>query len=111
MKLYVDDFRKCPEGWELARSISTAIRLLDTGYVEELDLDHDIKYPDDYPKDQQEDFTAVLKYAVLLPKNKLPKHFYCHSSNGWAYGKYDEILSLIGKKLEPILTEYDVDGL
>lgn len=111
MKLYVDDLRECPVGWHLARSVSDAISLLDTGYVEELDLDHDIIYPDGWPKNRQENFTAVLLYAVSLPENNRPKHFYCHSANGQAYGKFDDILARIGMQLEPILSDYQVDGL
>jgi hypothetical protein len=43
MKLYVDDLRVLPDGnWTLARTNSEAIRLLATGYVEEISCDHDI---------------------------------------------------------------------
>lgn len=111
MKLYVDDLRQCPVGWELARSVSAAIRLLSTGHVEELSLDHDVEYPVGWPKERQEDFTAVLLYAIKLPEDMRPKHFYCHSSNGEAYGKYNSHLEPLGKKLEPILSDYHVDGL
>lgn len=43
MKLFVDDFRKCPDGWTLARTSAEAIRLLATGYVEEISLDYDVR--------------------------------------------------------------------
>lgn len=42
MKLWVDDIRKEPEGWVRARSVTEAIRILDTMDVEEVSLDHDI---------------------------------------------------------------------
>lgn len=42
MKLYVDDLRKCPDGWVLARSVTEAIRILATQSVDEVSLDHDI---------------------------------------------------------------------
>lgn len=42
MKLWVDDIRPAPEGWERARSVTEAIRILATIDVEEVSLDHDI---------------------------------------------------------------------
>lgn len=41
-KLYVDDIRPCPEGWTLARSFHEAIYILDTEWVTEVSLDHDL---------------------------------------------------------------------
>ena len=42
MKLWVDDIRKEPKGWTRARSVTEAIRILDTFEVTEVSLDHDI---------------------------------------------------------------------
>lgn len=42
MKLFVDDLRKAPDGWELARTNTDAIQFLATGEVDEISLDHDI---------------------------------------------------------------------
>ena len=42
MKLFIDDIRKCPEGWIVARTVTEAIRLLDLNIVDEVSLDHDI---------------------------------------------------------------------
>lgn len=44
MKLYVDDLRQCPEGWQLARTVTEAIRILDTQRVTHVSLDHDISH-------------------------------------------------------------------
>lgn len=44
MKLWVDDIRKEPEGWARARTVTEAIRLIDTAMPEEISLDHDISY-------------------------------------------------------------------
>ena len=41
MKLFVDDIRRQPEGWHIARTNTEAIRLLATGSIEEISLDHD----------------------------------------------------------------------
>lgn len=42
--LFVDDIRPAPEGWQLARTVTEAIRILDTQDVEEVSLDHDISH-------------------------------------------------------------------
>lgn len=105
MRLYCDDLRQAPTGWTLARSVSQAIRLLATGRVTHLDLDHDIEFPGDWPKERQEDFTAVLEYALLLPAGldrMRPTWYYCHSGNPIAYDKFNDMLAAKGeRKLEP----------
>lgn len=42
MKLWLDDIRPAPPGWEWARSTVRAIALLSTGEVTEVSLDHDL---------------------------------------------------------------------
>lgn len=42
MKLYLDDERPVPDGWIGVRWPDEAIRLLQTGSVAELSLDHDL---------------------------------------------------------------------
>lgn len=42
IKLFVDDERKCPEGWVPAKTVTEAIRILALQDVEEVSLDHDI---------------------------------------------------------------------
>lgn len=42
MRLFVDDFRPCPAGWVLARSVDEAKSHLSTGSVEAVSLDHDL---------------------------------------------------------------------
>lgn len=42
MKLYLDDIRDTPEGWERAYTAAECITMLETGKVEELSLDHDL---------------------------------------------------------------------
>jgi hypothetical protein len=43
LRLYVDDIRSCPEGYILCRTVTEAIRLLDTQDVSMVSLDHDIQ--------------------------------------------------------------------
>lgn len=42
MKVYLDDERPTPEGWVGVRWPEDAIRLLETGNVTEISLDHDL---------------------------------------------------------------------
>lgn len=42
MKLWHDDIRKAPEGWEWARTNEEAQTLLQSGEVDECSLDHDM---------------------------------------------------------------------
>lgn len=45
LKLYLDDQRPAPPGWDLARTSDDAIELLRTGNVVELSLDYDLGDP------------------------------------------------------------------
>ena len=42
VRLYLDDVRKCPVGWTLARSVAEAIRVMERFDVAEASLDHDL---------------------------------------------------------------------
>jgi hypothetical protein len=42
VKLYLDDERQTPDGWERAFTAPEAIALLETGTVSHLSLDHDL---------------------------------------------------------------------
>lgn len=42
MKLYVDDIRKAPKGWLLARTIDEAVRMIVRWKPTDISLDHDI---------------------------------------------------------------------
>ena len=46
MKVYLDDARATPEGWERALTASHAITFLQGGEVTEISLDHDLGPPE-----------------------------------------------------------------
>jgi hypothetical protein len=46
MKLYLDDERATPEGWERVYTAPEAIAMLETGKVTHLSLDHDLGLPE-----------------------------------------------------------------
>ena len=43
-KLWLDDMRPHPEGWERAKSVKQAIELMEKGDVTHASLDHDLGY-------------------------------------------------------------------
>lgn len=87
MKLFVDDLRKCPEGWELARTNTEAIRLLATGHVTEISIDHDIAFfaPDIHSKMclsiGEETFQPVVYYICAMKPEMRPKEITMHTAN------------------------------
>jgi len=42
MKVYLDDIRDTPKGWVRTFTVADTIKLLQTGHVTELSLDHDL---------------------------------------------------------------------
>lgn len=42
MKLWLDDVRRAPEGWEWAKTVADAKRFLEIDIVDECSLDHDL---------------------------------------------------------------------
>jgi len=105
VKLYVDDLRKCPEGWELARTNTEAIRLLATGYVEEISIDHDICVPNvefisEGVKKRlqigQETFQPVVYYIIAMNPEFRPKKVTMHTANTDAGMKLVQMLQRNG---------------
>jgi group I intron endonuclease len=115
VKLYVDDLRPAPdETWHVVRSNTEAIRILSTGYVLVLSVDHDITIT---KKDKDghtipvsdsdgnlvtcpETFEPTIRYAAILPENLRPKIIKCHSANPEAYNIYSDILVEKGLQLD-----------
>ena len=92
IKLFVDDVRVPPKEWQLARTITEAIRVLATVEVSEVSLDHDICYQNmDTGRVPDETFEAVARYIVLMPKEKRPTVKF-HTANPVGEKKLKEIL-------------------
>lgn len=71
LKLYVDDLRKEPAGWHLARTVTEAIRILSMGRVVHASLDHDISHSVQVgavarPYPCEETFEPVAHYIALM---------------------------------------------
>ena len=77
MKVYLDDCRKCPEGWLLAQTAPECIEFLKTNQVESLSLDHDLG------TDPQDGMTVLdwLEEQVMTYGFRPPKHITIHTAN------------------------------
>lgn len=87
MRLYVDDLRRCPEGWKLARTITDAVAHLFNGRVQEISLDHDICFIRGGDiRMHKESFMPVCHVLCLLPGGLRPAKVRIHTANvdaGW----------------------------
>jgi len=90
MRLFVDDLRVCPPEWTLARTNTEAIRLLATGYVETISIDHDICVPNVQNVGEpirrrlalgEETYQPVVFYIALMKPEDRPKEIILHSAN------------------------------
>lgn len=95
MKLYVDDVRAAPEGWERASSVEAAIRMIATytGKIDAISLDHDAG--------QHQTFQPVAYFIgekyVDKPKRQVPRiHLHTQNPSG-------------EKHLRNILSRYGID--
>ena len=94
MKLWVDDIRKCPDGWELARTASKAIRILDTMDVSEISLDHDIACYlfAGQSHTSEETFEGVARFIAVMPEEHRPETVWIHTANPLAGDRMTKIL-------------------
>jgi hypothetical protein len=83
MRVFLDDERPTPEGWERVYWPSEAISLLELGVVEELSLDHDLG---DDERGTGYDVVLWIEEAVALRGFKAPK-IIVHSANSSAREK------------------------
>ena len=118
MKLYVDDLRICPEGWTLARTNTEAIRLLATGYVEEISIDHDICAPFSGDISEpvrrrlqigQETFQPVVYYLIAMNPEFRPKIINMHTANVGAGQMLVKLMEQHGIKATYQEGSYEID--
>lgn len=83
MKLFLDDERPTPEGWVRVYWPDDAIRLLETGNVEEISLDHDLG---DDERGTGYDVILWIEEAVAL-RGFRPPIITVHSANSSAAAK------------------------
>jgi hypothetical protein len=85
MKVFLDDERATPEGWTRVYWPEEAIRLLDTGTVEEISLDHDLG---DDSRGTGYDVVLWIEEAVAL-RDFCPPKILIHSANASARAKME----------------------
>lgn len=91
MKVFVDDLRPCPTGWQLARSVTEAVRLLATGHVTEISLDHDIRRCSFRKHWSGETFEPVAYYIKLMEHRPM---VHIHTANVAAGKRMADILGI-----------------
>lgn len=113
IKLFVDDIRPAPEGWQLARTVTDAIRILNTQDVSEVSLDHDISHAVEVnglarPYPCGETFEPVARFlAVIGELGYGPDIVYVHTANAVARANMVQILkgwgdNLIVRQMGPV---------
>jgi len=98
MKIYLDDERTPPNGWKLVKTPKEVIKLLKTGKVTELSLDHDLG--DDKNIGTGYDVLLWLEKEVHMNNFKPPKVLKVHSANVSARTKMEQAIKSINRKNE-----------
>lgn len=88
MKLFIDDVRPCPDGWESARTNTRAIRILATMPVDEISIDHDIQCQmasisgqPGFSHTSNETYMPVVYYILAMARELRPKRVFIHTAN------------------------------
>lgn len=115
MKLFLDDVRQTPTGWQKAETAWETIWFLEHEDVTHLSLDHDLGDGPSYsehPGNGNDVAKWIEAQAVKSNFNLIPKFINCHSSN--TTGKANiraSIKSAIRFGAEIIYTEVDAKDL
>ncbi|WP_394883981.1 cyclic-phosphate processing receiver domain-containing protein [Clostridium butyricum] len=91
INLYVDDIRRCPDGFVVARDYDEAIQELKTSAINILSLDHDLGIDDNGVEKNGYD---IVKY--ICEHGISPKKIYIHTDN--VVGRENMYHTLIGAK-------------
>ena len=81
MRVFLDDVRPTPEGWVRSYWPEDTIKLLQTGCVTELSLDHDLGDDD---RGTGYDVLVWLEEQVIVNQFRPPYSIYVHSANSAA---------------------------
>ena len=93
MKVFLDDLRKTTEGWFHVYWPDEAIKLLKTGQVEEISLDHDLG---DDERGTGYDVVLWIEEAVVT-EGFVPPKIAVHSSNSAARARMESGIASIMK--------------
>ena len=109
MKLYVDDIRREPRGWTLARTINSAINCIIQFSPAEISLDHDISHETRMGGNllihsSDECFCAVANFIGAFYQNKTKPKITLHTGNPGGAVKLEHILKDWGIESETKLS-------
>lgn len=101
-KLWLDDERPCPEGWVAVKTAHEAIKILETGVVVELSLDHDLGDPEIVGTGY--DVLCFLETRLNLIGDAyfIPHTIHIHTANSSARIKMQSALNTIKKMIANI---------
>jgi hypothetical protein len=83
INVYLDDWRKCPPGFVLARTAEECILLLEECEVNILSLDHDLG------PGQPTGYDVALYVAQT---GRYPREIYLHTSSDWGRSRMFQVL-------------------
>ena len=96
-RLFVDDERDFPEGWDIARSFEDAMILLSLIDYDEISLDHDIaSWDTDGTELTGYTILCYLERQVLEYGNKIP-FIYIHTANPAVRCKMQRVADALNK--------------
>ena len=93
MKIYLDDERKCPNGWVLTKTATTAIWLLKNNKVTEISLDHDLGLDDETGND-----VILWIEKMVYTTDYIPPKIHIHTANSSARVKMELAKKSIERK-------------
>ena len=94
VKVYLDDLRTPPEGWELCYWPDEVIELLKSGYVTHLSLDHDLGND---ARGTGYDVILWLEEQVIVHGFKMPETT-VHSANRPARDRMEKVLKALRRR-------------
>lgn len=98
MKVYLDDVRDIPRGWERTYTVADTIKFLKTGKVHELSLDHDLGATD--PLHTGYDVLKWIEEQLHLIGDDwfCPKVIFLHTANPIGKERMQRALEAIERK-------------
>ena len=97
MKLFVDDIRKPPKGWDLAKNFTEAISMLTVNFYDELSLDHDLGDIINGREYTGYDILNWLEWRASI-NAYVPKKIHVHSANPAGVKRMQVVIEKLASK-------------
>lgn len=99
MNVYLDDLRKCPEGYVLAKTYEDAVKLIENNSINILSLDHDLGMNSN--GDLNKTGYDLVKY--ICENNVFINTIYIHTDN--VVGRENMYQTLLGAKRRGFISD------